>query len=230
MSGRRHASRFSPRASSAAPPVAGQSPRNRGTSRPADWRAGLPCCARGTEDRGSPRARDCSSPSAGRRPLSWLSILKRIWQSRSSARSSTPGKPSPPAEPFDLLRRCQRGRRCCNRRIANPEQRAGARQFQDHVVGAPPQIGEARQDEHVGVTQLRHARPIIRHLRLDDDQVRSLRPRPRPGRTRRYSRRPCAANRRTRRSTSLSTVLRGEAKTRAADPCAVHARARLRLS
>jgi len=48
-----------------------------------------------------------------------------------------------PTELFDLLRHGECGQRCCNRRIANPEQRAGSRRFEDHVVGAPPQIGEA---------------------------------------------------------------------------------------
>ena len=51
-----------------------------------------------------------------------------------------------PAELFDLLRRGERGQRGCDRRIANPEQGAGARRFEDHVVGAPPQIGEAREE------------------------------------------------------------------------------------
>ena len=47
-------------------------------------------------------------------------------------------------ELFDLLRRCKRGQRSRNRRIAYPEQGARARRFEDHVVGAATQIGEAR--------------------------------------------------------------------------------------
>jgi hypothetical protein len=75
------------------------------------------------------------------------------------------------AEPFDLLRRRQHGHGARNLRISNLQQRAGARRFQDHLVGTPSQVGETRQDENVGITELRHSRPIIGNLRFDDDLV-----------------------------------------------------------
>ena len=47
-----------------------------------------------------------------------------------------------PAELFDLLRRDQQRQSSRNLRIADFEQGAGARRFQNHLVGAPPHIGE----------------------------------------------------------------------------------------
>ena len=82
-----------------------------------------------------------------------------------------PWKTLLPAELFDLLRRGQQGQSSRDLRIADFEQRAGARRFQNHFVGAPPHIGEPRQHQRVGIAELRQARPIVRHLRLDDDQV-----------------------------------------------------------
>ncbi len=109
---------------------------------------------------------------------------------------------------FDPVRRGEGGQHRCNFRIANPEQRAGARRFQHHVIAAPPHIREPRQGERVGVAQLRRLRPIIGNLRLDDDQVLAgSRARPR-----RYSNRPRLANRRTNRSISLSTLRRAGRK------------------
>ena len=110
-----------------------------------------------------------------------------------------PGKTVLPTEPFDLLRCRQYGDGGRNLRIANLEQRAGARRFQHHLVAAPPHVREPRQDENVGIAELRRSRPIIGNLRLDDDRSSPLRERPR-----RYSNRPCRANRRTNRSISLS--------------------------
>ena len=86
-----------------------------------------------------------------------------------------PGKAILPAEPSDLLRRGQHGEGGRNLRIADPEQRAGARRFQHHLVAAPPQVGEARQDENVGIAERRRSRPIVGNLRLDDDHVRVAR-------------------------------------------------------
>src|SRR3979490_904642 len=45
-------------------------------------------------------------------------------------------------EPFDVLRRGQHGQGGRDLRIANLEQRAGARRFQDHLVGTPSQVRE----------------------------------------------------------------------------------------
>ena len=87
-----------------------------------------------------------------------------------------PGKTVLPAEPFDLLRRGQRGHGGRDLRIANPEQRAGARRFQNHLVAAPPQVCEPRQDENVGIAERRRLRPIIGNLRLDDDLVLAVSP------------------------------------------------------
>ena len=76
-----------------------------------------------------------------------------------------------PAELFDLLRRGQQGQSNRDLRIADFEQGAGTRQFQNHSVGAPPHIGKPRKHQSIGVAELRQARPIVRQLRLDDDQI-----------------------------------------------------------
>ena len=82
-----------------------------------------------------------------------------------------PRKTGLPAELSDLLRCRQHSQGGRDLRIANFEQRAGARRFQNHVVGAPSHVGEPRQHDRVGIAELRHSRPIIRNLRLDDDLV-----------------------------------------------------------
>src|SRR5215471_7840013 len=74
-------------------------------------------------------------------------------------------------EPLDLLGCGQHGQGGRNLRIANFEQRAGARRFQDHLIGAPSHVRESREDENVGIVELWHSRPIIGNLRLDDDLV-----------------------------------------------------------
>jgi hypothetical protein len=84
-----------------------------------------------------------------------------------------PEKTVLPTELSDLLRRRQQGDGGRNLRIADPEQGAGARRFEDHFVAASPQIREPRQDEDVVLAELRHARPIVGNLRLDDDLVRA---------------------------------------------------------
>jgi hypothetical protein len=78
------------------------------------------------------------------------------------------GKASLPTKLFELMRCGQHGERRCNLWVANPEQRGGARRFQDHLVGAPAQIREPRQDQSVGIAQRRRSRPIIGKLRFDD--------------------------------------------------------------
>ena len=125
-----------------------------------------------------------------------------------------PGKAVLPAQSPDALRRGQHGERGRDLRIANPEQRSGARRFQHHRVAAPPHVGEARQDENLGIAERRRLRPIVGNLRLDDDR------RPRcaiAGRG--YSSRPCRANRRISRSISCvdgraAGCERGERQTR----------------
>ena len=113
-----------------------------------------------------------SSPSSGRIPDARAeSSLKRIWQSRSSASSSSPGKPVLPPQRPDVLGRSQRGQEARNPGIDDLEQRAGTWQFQHHIVGTPSQVREPRQDENVGVAELRRARPIIGPLRLDHHLV-----------------------------------------------------------
>src|SRR5262249_56641190 len=82
-----------------------------------------------------------------------------------------PGKTVLPTKLSDFLRRRQHGDGGCNLRIADPEQGAGARRFQDHFVAAPPHIREPREDEDVVLAELRHVRPIVRDLRLADDLV-----------------------------------------------------------
>ena len=79
------------------------------------------------------------------------------------------------AEPSDLLRRGQARQAGGDLRIAYLEQRAGARGFQNHRIGAPPQIREPRQDENVIAAKGRHSRPIGGDLRLDDDLVLAIR-------------------------------------------------------
>ena len=82
-----------------------------------------------------------------------------------------PWKTLLPTQLFDLPRGREHGDGGRNLRIANLEQRPGARRFQDHFGAAPSQVGEPRQDESVGVAELRRLRPIIGHLRFDDHQV-----------------------------------------------------------
>ena len=82
-----------------------------------------------------------------------------------------PRKIGPPTEPSDLLGCSQYGDGGRNLRIANSEQRAGARRFQHHLVAAPSHVREPRQDENVGIAELRRSRPIIGNLRFDDDLV-----------------------------------------------------------
>ena len=85
-----------------------------------------------------------------------------------------PRKPFPPTQLFDLPRGGEHGDGGRNLRIANFEQRAGARRFQDHLGAAPSHIREPRQDESVGIAELRRLRPIIGNLRFDDDQVLAI--------------------------------------------------------
>jgi hypothetical protein len=66
-----------------------------------------------------------------------------------------------PAGAAALLRYRQHGDDGCNLRIANPEQGAGARRFQDHLVAAPSHIGEPRQHENVGIAERRRSWPIV---------------------------------------------------------------------
>ena len=128
------------------------------------------------------------------------STLNRIRQSTSSARSSMPGKTILPTQLLDRSGRRQRGDGGRNLRIADPEQRARARRFQHHLVAAPSHVGKPRQDEDVGIAEPRRCRPVVGNLRLDDDRlVVAVAPR-------RYSNRPCPANRRTSRSISLSML------------------------
>ncbi len=82
-----------------------------------------------------------------------------------------PRKARLPAQPLDRLRRRQHRDDGREFRIADPEQRGGARRFQHHLEAAPPQIGEARQHERVEIAEPPHARPIVGDLRLDDDPV-----------------------------------------------------------
>ena len=82
-----------------------------------------------------------------------------------------PWKTLPPTQLFDLPRGGEHGDGGRNLRIANLEQRAGARRFQDHLGAAPSHVREPRQDESVGIAELRRLRPIIGNLRFDDDQV-----------------------------------------------------------
>ena len=72
---------------------------------------------------------------------------------------------------FDLLRGREHGDGRSNLRIADFEQRASAWRFHDHLVAAPSHEREPRQDESLGIAELRRLRPIIGNLRFDDDQV-----------------------------------------------------------
>ena len=69
------------------------------------------------------------------------------------------------------MRGRQQGKRGCDTGIANPEQRAGARRFQHHLVPAPAQIGKPRQHDRVGIAEISRSRPVIGNLRFDDDLV-----------------------------------------------------------
>ena len=169
------ADRFSFRASAAALLVAEVRHRRMEKPRPTDWRVGPRCCARGIPDRESPTAQGCHRPrQAGDRVSTAVLTLKRIWLSTSKARSSLPGKASRLPSGFDWLRRREQGKRGRKFRIANSEQRAGARRFQHHLVAATAHIRKPRQHQDVGIAERRRSRPIIRDLRLDDDQVRAL--------------------------------------------------------
>ena len=178
--------------------------RHRDNGRQADWLAGPRCCGYGTAGRGNPRARDCRRlrRRAGRRCCA--ATLNRIPQSSNSASSSAPGKPSCRRSLLSCCGVASCGQRRRDLWVANPEQRAGARQFQDHIVAAPPQIGEPRQRDPLGsAPSFGDLRPVVRHLRFDDDLIVAAASRG-PSR---YSRRPRRASRRTRRSISLSAVL-----------------------
>ena len=119
-----------------------------------------------------------SSPSAGPEAIARGGVdLEKDLAIHQQGEKLDAGKTVLPAEPFDLLRRGQHGDGGRNLRIANPEQRAGARRFQHHLVAAPPHICEPRQDENVGIAELRRLRPIIGNLRLDDDLVLAARAR-----------------------------------------------------
>ncbi len=173
--------------------------RHRDKRRPAGWRAGLPCCARGTGDRESPtvRGRRRPRPAAGR--CRRRVDLEQDLAIHQQGEEFEPGKTVLPPQLFDLLRRGEPGQRGRDLRIADLEQGAGARRFQHHLVAAPSHIREPRQDERVGIAELRRLRPIIGNLRFDDDLVLASCRAPR-----RYSNRPCRAKRRTRRSISFS--------------------------
>src|ERR1700722_7666735 len=85
-----------------------------------------------------------------------------------------PGKNLLPTQVFDLLRGGEHGDGGRNLRITNSEQCAGARRFQHHVGAAPSYIREPRQNEFVGVPELRRLRPIVGDPRFNDDQVLAI--------------------------------------------------------
>jgi hypothetical protein len=74
-----------------------------------------------------------------------------------------------PTQPFDLLRGREHGDGGRNLRIANSEERAGARRFQNHVCAAPSHVREPGEDKSVAA-ELGRLRPIFGNLRLDNDQ------------------------------------------------------------
>lgn len=82
-----------------------------------------------------------------------------------------PRKTVLPTKLFDLLRCRQRRDSGHDLRIANLEQRPGARRFQNHVAGAPSHVGESREHENVGIAKRRHSWPVIGRLRFYDDLV-----------------------------------------------------------
>src|ERR1700727_1090556 len=82
-----------------------------------------------------------------------------------------PRKTFLPAQRFDLLRGREHGDGRGNLRIADFEQGASARRFDDHLSAAPSHEREPRQDESLGIAELRRLRPIIGNLRFDDDEV-----------------------------------------------------------
>ena len=60
------------------------------------------------------------------------------------------GKAVLPPQPADLLRGRERGEEAREFSGADPEQRAGARRFQHHLIAAPSQIREPRQHDGFG--------------------------------------------------------------------------------
>ena len=78
------------------------------------------------------------------------------------------------AQPSDLLWCRQYGQGSCNLRIADFEQRAGPRRFQDDLVATPSHVSEPRQDESVCIANRHRSRPIVGNLWLDDDQVLAI--------------------------------------------------------
>src|SRR6201987_6558637 len=72
-----------------------------------------------------------------------------------------PRNPILPTELFDLLGSREQGDGGRNLWIADFEQRARSRRFQHHLVAAPSYVREPRQDDHVGMAELRRSRPII---------------------------------------------------------------------
>ena len=71
----------------------------------------------------------------------------------------------------DLSRSCEEEKGGRNFRVVDPEQRTGTRRFQHHLVAAPAQVSEPGEDNDICATECRHSRPIVRNLRLDDDEV-----------------------------------------------------------
>ena len=117
-------------------------------------RIGLPALgAVGVEqqDRENPRERDCRRPRslAGhrRRQLDLEQDLGNPPAMRAVRRRENPSC----RRNFLICCGADRTRQAAATfGIANPEQRAGARRFQHHLVAAPPQIGEPRQHDHFG--------------------------------------------------------------------------------
>src|ERR1700722_8073587 len=75
------------------------------------------------------------------------------------------------AQLFDLLRGREHGDGRRDFRIADFEQRAGAWRFHHHLVAPSSHEREPRQDESLGIAELRRLGPVIGNLRFDDDQV-----------------------------------------------------------
>ena len=86
------------------------------------------------------------------------------------------GGRGPQVELVDFPRLRQRGKGRGDGGVADPEQRACARQFQHHLVAAPAQIGKTRQHDGITAAELRTSRPVFGDLGLDDHGVLLIAP------------------------------------------------------
>ncbi len=103
--------------------------------------------------------------------------LERHLAVNQQAKELCPREPLLLAQLSNLLRRGQHRHEARGLRIADLEQSARAWRFQHHSGLAAVHIGEAREDDPIGIVQLRYLRPVAGNPRLDDEQILPVLPR-----------------------------------------------------